>query len=423
MNVPADSNYLDSLARYGVQLGLERMAALLDCLGQPQQGIPVIHVAGTNGKGSVCLLVSEILATAGYRVGRHTSPHLVSWRERVWLSGRYVSETAWQAALVEVEQTIATQYPPDLDPPTQFEVLTAAAWLYFQQQAAEIVVLEVGLGGRLDATNVGITPLVSVITAIGMDHWQRLGDTVGQIANEKSGIIRPGVPVVTFAQAPEIMAAITAKANALILAEPAVRLDPTTVTWQGCSYPFSWPGAVALLNLGLALAVIEQLRQQRWQIPEVATALKHASWPGRVQWVQWQGRQVLLDGAHNLPGAVALRQYLDQIDPHAPLCWCLGMLSTKDVAGVCRALLRPGDTLLALPIADHQAVPPQELCQVAIAIEPQLAHTEAVATLAELVLPAQPERVVMAGSLYMLGQFMQTCLSWTEPEQLRGDAL
>ncbi len=330
---------------------------------------------------------------------------------------------AWQAALTEVEQTIQTQYPPALDPPTQFEVVTAAAWLYFRQQAAQIVVLEVGLGGRLDATNVGITPQVSVITAIGMDHWQRLGDTLSQIATEKAGIIRAGVPLVTFAQAPEIMAAITPAAKPLVLAEPAQRQDATTVIWQGRTYPFNWPGEVALLNLGLALAAIEQLRHQGWQIPEIATALDTAVWPGRVQWVRWQGRRLLLDGAHNLPGAVALRQYLNQIDPQRPTCWCLGMLSTKDVVGVCRALLRPGDTLLALPIADHQAVPPEALCQVAIAIEPQLAHTEAVASLAALVLPAQPERVVMAGSLYMLGQFMQTCLGWTEPTQLRGDAL
>lgn len=418
--MPADSTYLGSLARFGVQLGLERMAALLDCLGQPQQGIPVVHVAGTNGKGSVCLLVSEILAAAGYRVGRYTSPHLVSWRERVWLGGAYISQADWEAVLAEVEQTIATQYPSDLDPPTQFEVVTAAAWLYFRQQAAEIVVLEVGLGGRLDATNVGITPVVSVITAIGMDHWQRLGDTLAQIASEKAGIIRAGVPVVTFAQAPEVMAAIAAKAKPLIVATAAQRLDTTTVVWQGQTYAFGWPGEVALLNVGLALTTSEQLRQKGWLIAEdaISRALQLARWPGRAQWVAWQGRQVLLDGAHNLPGAMALRHYLDQVYPNQPICWGLAMLSTKDVAGVCRALLKPGDTLLALPIVDHQAVPPEALCQVAIASQPQLAQTEIVRSLADLRLPPQPEPVVLAGSLYMLGQFMQTCLGWTEPEQL-----
>ncbi|MEN9223354.1 MAG: Mur ligase family protein, partial [Thermostichus sp. BF3_bins_97] len=265
--------FLESLGHFGVDLSLERMQGLLQRLGQPQAGIPVVHVAGTNGKGSVCAWVSHVLWAAGYRVGRYTSPHLVHWRERIWLSGEYISASDWSQVLAQVRDTLQT-YPPDEPSPTQFEVVTAAAWLYFRQQKADVVVLEVGLGGRLDATNAGIDPVVTAITSIGWDHWQRLGNSLPQIASEKAGILKPGVPLVCAPQTPEVMAVIQSRAEQLRIpvhvAEPLCWSGSQTVSWQGLSLCLPLTGDVQLTNGAVALGLLQNLRQQGWRIPDAA---------------------------------------------------------------------------------------------------------------------------------------------------------
>ena len=181
-----------NFGRFGVDLGLDRILRLLAAMGTPQQQVPVIHVAGTNGKGSVCAYVSSVLSQAGYRVGRYTSPHLVSWCERITINEQPVSP---ELLLQHLQQAIA-HIDPSLPSPTQFEVLTAAAWLHFSISQVDIAVVEVGLGGRLDATNVVNAPLVSVITSLSRDHWQRLGPTLAHIAGEKAGILKPRRPAV-----------------------------------------------------------------------------------------------------------------------------------------------------------------------------------------------------------------------------------
>ncbi|MEB3211975.1 MAG: Mur ligase family protein, partial [Leptolyngbyaceae bacterium] len=166
----AIDSLLDSFGRFGVDLGLDRILALLDTLGNPHAQMPIIHVAGTNGKGSVCAYLSSILTRAGYRVGRYTSPHLVNWTERICINNQPIPADELFAILTHIQRVIGSTSPS----PTQFEVFTAAMWVYFAQQAVDIAVIEVGLGGRLDATNVCDRPLVSVITSISRDHWQRL---------------------------------------------------------------------------------------------------------------------------------------------------------------------------------------------------------------------------------------------------------
>jgi len=177
---------LQPFQRFGVNLGLERIKNLLEILGNPQDKIPIIHVTGTNGKGSVCAYLSSILSTAGYKVGRYISPHLIDWTERISINGENI-ETATIENLLKYIQSLID---PQQESPTQFEVITAAAWLYFAQEKVDIAVMEVGLGGRLDATNVCAQPLVTVITSISREHWQNLGPTVADIAGEKAGILK-----------------------------------------------------------------------------------------------------------------------------------------------------------------------------------------------------------------------------------------
>src|SRR4028118_455365 len=183
---------LQSYQHFGVHLGLERIKQLLEKLENPHQKVPIIHIAGTNGKGSVCAYLSSVLTEAGYRVGRYTSPHLVNWTERICLNEQPVSPEQLKQLLLQVQNAILD----DAESPTQFEVITAAAWLYYAQSEVDIAVVEVGLGGRLDATNVCSRPLVSIITSISREHWQQLGPTLADIAREKAGILKPGCPAV-----------------------------------------------------------------------------------------------------------------------------------------------------------------------------------------------------------------------------------
>ncbi|MEM9486742.1 MAG: Mur ligase family protein, partial [Cyanobacteria bacterium P01_F01_bin.116] len=190
-------DFLASYGRFGVNLGLDRIRHLLARLGNPQNQVPIVHVAGTNGKGSVCAYVASVLSAAGYRVGRYTSPHLVNWNERICIGPTPITdEDLWQH-LTAVAAAI------DGETPTQFEVFTAAAWSYFAAQAVDIAVIEVGLGGRLDATNVCSDPLVTAIVSLSREHWQRLGPTVADIAREKAGIIKAQRPVVIGPLPPE----------------------------------------------------------------------------------------------------------------------------------------------------------------------------------------------------------------------------
>ena len=216
---------LQSFQRFGIKLGLERIYKLLDNLGNPHLQVPVIHVAGTNGKGSVCAYLSAVLTEAGYRTGRYTSPHLVDWTERITLNEQPIPSNELHKLILQVKAAITSEE----ESPTQFEVITAAAWLYFAQQKADIAVVEVGLGGRLDATNVIAQPLVTIITSISREHWQQLGNTVGEIAFEKAGIIKAGCPVVVGQLPPDAEKVVLKRAQELncpiFIPQPARQID------------------------------------------------------------------------------------------------------------------------------------------------------------------------------------------------------
>ncbi|MBD2021347.1 bifunctional folylpolyglutamate synthase/dihydrofolate synthase, partial [Leptolyngbya sp. FACHB-36] len=194
---------LQTFEHFGVKLGLESIQQLLAALGNPEHQVPIVHVAGSNGKGSVCAYVSAVLTHAGYRVGRYTSPHLVDWCERICINEQPITPADLARSLQQVMDVIDANCPP-----TQFEVITAAAWLYFAQEQVDIAVIEVGLGGRLDATNVCDYPLVSVITSLSREHWQRLGPTLADIAREKAGILKPHCPAVIGQLPPEAAAVV-----------------------------------------------------------------------------------------------------------------------------------------------------------------------------------------------------------------------
>jgi dihydrofolate synthase/folylpolyglutamate synthase len=432
---------LNPFQRFGVHLGLERIQKLLADLGNPHHSVPVIHVAGTNGKGSVCAYLSAVLTEAGYRVGRYTSPHLVDWNERICLNEQPISTEALAELLLQVQAAI----PEDSeDSPTQFEVITAAAWLYFAQQQVDIAVMEVGLGGRLDATNV-CRPIVTIITSLSREHWQVLGPTLADIAREKAGILKPGCPAVVGQLPPEAKAVVEQRINELgcpkVWVKPAVELPPPTPPYQGgeqeelpsftkggtkggfrmhwaeyegIQYPLPLLGEIQLSNSAIAIATLQILSSQGWQIPEkaIASGMAKTTWLGRLQWTTWQNHRLLIDGAHNPAAAIALRQYVDTLN--TPVTWVMGILSTKDHAEIFEAILRSGDQLYLVPVPDHSSADPNALATLAASICPELAncHTypdlftglqAATSNIAE----ASERLIVLCGSLYLVGYFLQ----------------
>jgi len=365
----SSEQYLASFDKFGIHLGLGRIKQLLDALGNPHQQIPVIHIAGTNGKGSVCAFLLSILKSAGYRVGRYTSPHLRDWRERITINGEWISEEDLLFSLDQVDKAII----PDQSP-TQFEVITAAMWLYFAQQKVDIAVIETGLGGRLDATNVCDRPLVCAITSIGLDHCQQLGNTLGEIAFEKAGIIKPRCPVIIAENAPEAIAvlqSIAAQKNAPITLVNAAEKSNLGATWQDFTYPLPLLGKHQLINSAIAIAVIQSLRRQGWVISdaEIRDGMMATQWDGRLQWMEFSlnGKccQILIDGAHNVAAAEYLRQFVDETFPDQRKRWIIGILNTKDQSGILKTLLAPDDLCYPVQINNAATTSSSELAEIA----------------------------------------------------------
>lgn len=326
--------YLDSFSKFktdgGYKPGLLRIQAILDRLGNPEKTLQIIHVAGTNGKGSTSAMISSIFRQAGYKVGLYTSPHLQDFRERFRLNGIPIS----QEELGEIIETLKPVIEevtniPELDQPSYFEVVTALAFLYYAQKKVDILVLEVGLGGRLDATNVAL-PLVSVITTIGFDHMEYLGNTLGEIATEKAGIIKAGTPVVIGVRDQEAIDAIQRKAAEISapLYQPlndshwvkrggTLRHQIIDLALGGRQYDdlrIGLLGEHQIRNATVAIQVVELVQSQFPSIDEQAIrkGLSEVKWPGRLELAR-ENPPVLLDGAHNIEGIEALAAFLEEV--------------------------------------------------------------------------------------------------------------
>ena len=368
------------------QIGLERITALLDALGRPHESLPpVFHVAGTNGKGSTCAFLSAGLEAAGYRVHVFTSPHLVRYNERIRLAGKLITDTHLAEVMARVLDA------NDAIGGSLFEVNSAAALLAFAETPADAVVLEVGLGGRLDATNVVAAPLVTGIASIGLDHQHFLGDTLGQIAAEKAGIARRGAPLVCLAQPDDALAAVervAADAGApLILEGRDWQLDPALIP--------SLPGDHQIRNANLAWQMLAA--QDRLPVPRATFvhAIAAATWPARFQRLAdgplTNGVETWLDGAHNPDAAAALAALLRA---RGPMHLILGILAGKDATAIVAALAPLALSLTFVPIPDHDAHAPADLAA--------RFNGRAASSLEEALAPRPAPRLI-AGSLYLAG--------------------
>ncbi len=402
--------------QFGINLGLSRIHYLLDALGNPQCHVPFIHVGGTNGKGSVCAYLSAVLSASGYRVGRYTSPHLIDWCERVSLNETTITPEELESALAKI---IAIAPPQQEDSPTLFEIFTAAVWHYFAEKKVDIAVMEVGLGGRLDATNVREPCLLSIITSLSWEHWQVLGPTLTDIATEKAGIFKPGRPVFLGTVPDAAKTVFVQRAQALgcpltlVPAAPlAPQTDPPQAAYQGWHYPLVLQGDYQRQNSALAIAALQELQRQGWSkitLSAVAEGMGNTIWPGRLQWVTLEGQKLLLDGAHNPAAAAVLAQYVSALQ--CPVNWIMGMLSTKEHDQIFAHLLRPGDRLWLVPVPGQNSANTKDLASLAQEICPRLVTINAVDNWASAwqTIQADPlpsSQTVLCGSLYLVGDFL-----------------
>jgi dihydrofolate synthase/folylpolyglutamate synthase len=389
--------YLAGLHPLAIRFGLERMQRALDALGHPERAYEVLHVGGTNGKGSTCAMAAAALRAAGHRVGLYTSPHLVRFNERIEVDGAPISDAALGAAVAEIRNACTWHdRGAEGDRLTYFEFATLVGLLHLAREGVRVAVVEVGLGGRFDATN-AILPRVTAIARIGLDHTQLLGDTVEQIAFEKAGIFKPGVAAVVHANQPP-------GALETLRAEALRRGAPFAVAGG------DWPGPVALAgphqrgNAGLAAAALRQLARAGVPVPEeaIASGIATARWPGRLEEVGG----VLLDGAHNPDGAAALAAALGTLHPGRPVELVFGVLSDKDQVGMLRALAPAARRLHVVAPATPRARPAAEVAKLAASLRADAhAHASTADALAcARRAAADGALVCVAGSLYLVGE-------------------
>lgn len=326
--------------------GLGRMRALLRALGDPQRGRKFVHVAGTNGKGSTCACIASVLRAAGYRVGLNTSPYLMTFHERIQVNGALISDEELASLAEEIRPAAEAM----AEHPTEFELITAIALLHFCRKDCDISVLEVGLGGALDASNVIDVPEAAVLTAMGMDHVALLGPAQADVAAAKAGIIKPGGDVVSYGECPEadgVFRRACKERGAVLTEVDFSRLRPRSFGLDGSQFDFApygnlylpLTGAYQLKNAATAITALEVLQKKGWHVSEEALrrGLAQVRWPGRFE-VLRRDPVFLLDGAHNAHGMTAAAESLGALFPRRKIVFVLGLLADKDVSAMLDAL-------------------------------------------------------------------------------------
>ena len=433
LSYPKTIEYLYSLQKHGIKLGLENIQRLLTLLGNPHQQFRSIHVAGTNGKGSTAAIIAAILRTAGYRTGLYTSPHLIDFTERiriddVRISPKNVARLTEQCALAGVGI-----------PLTFFEFTTAMAFQYFAQHEVEIAVVEVGLGGRFDATNV-LNPDVSIITNVDYDHQKYLGNSLREIATEKAGTIKPGVPVITAADQPEALEVIRTvsreRGSPLVEVGNNLRVEspePHYFNFNGTRWSLSGldrplRGSHQVLNSACALGALERLEDKGIPMDEAALrrGLKDVRWEGRLELIPATDSDavVILDGAHNPAGARALGNFLKTslLPKPGRTILILGILQDKDVEGMLSLLAPLMDEVVLTRPQYERAASVEELKH---ALEPYPIQvvirepvSEALRYARSVTTPA--DRICVAGSLFTVGEARACLMGTAQPSMLRG---
>ena len=386
-------DWLYELRLLGSKLGLENPRQLAAHAGNPHEQLRIIHVAGTNGKGSVCAMLESTYRVAGYKTGLFTSPHLVSFRERIQVNRGPIVESE-VVRLTECMQALLRQFPAE-QPPTFFEVITVMALEHFARERCDIVLLETGLGGRLDATNI-VTPIATIITPIALDHQQYLGETLTQIATEKAGIIKQGVPAHSAPQPPEARAVLE---------------QTGPITFVDAEHATALAGKHQRQNAALAAATVGALQNT---LPvkndSIKTGLANVHWPARAQLLEHNGRKLLLDAVHNPASAEALRGVLAELHSGQRPTLILGVLADKNWEQMVGILAPVAGRIVCVPVSSERTLPPDELaeeCHKQNGKENDCEVVVASSLKNGLAVVAADDFVVITGSIYLLGEAME----------------
>lgn len=427
MSYPEAINYLYSLQKYGIKLGLEKTGIILSRLGNPHKDFLSIHVAGTNGKGSVSAMIASILMASGFKVGLFTSPHLVSFTERIRIDNKQISEADVVSLTEEIRSQISgpkSQIPE----PTFFEFVTAMAFLYFSRNSVDWAVMETGMGGRLDATNI-IIPEVSVITRIGYDHRDFLGETLTDIAYEKAGIIKKGVPVVSAQQekeAGEVIAATSKERSSPLFiygrdfSGTLKSCDSHGITFDYHSHGSQTPDP-ELTNLFVPLAGDHQLinaciatKAAMVAMPLTFRALRdglaNTEWHGRLETVS-DDPLIMIDGAHNPDAAQALSEFIKKYLNSYRIILIIGIMADKDIHGIMSPLLPVASEIIFTAPDYERAAPPQRLSEIALSMgfSSKVAHSvrDAIEMAKKWLHPFTSSLILITGSFYTIGEAME----------------
>lgn len=431
MNYEEAMNYIEGIGKFGSKYGLERTLRLLELLGDPQKNIKIIHIAGTNGKGSTTAMVTKMLRGAGFKTGMYTSPYLEEFEERIQIDGKNIPKDKLTSLIEEVKTVIEKVAQEGYEYPTQFEIITAIMFLYFYREKVDYAVVEVGLGGRLDSTNV-IIPEVSVITSISLDHMDLLGDTLEKIASEKSGIIKKGIPVVIYPQKEEAAEVIknAARENNSLLRNVNINdvklvginyeevYQEVEVNTINNVYRVKLPllGEHQILNLAVALNTIEVLFEKnniKIDTNSIENSLCDVKWIGRLE-VLNKKPLVVIDGAHNIDGIRALRKNSELYFKYNKMYLILGILADKQVGEMIKEITPKAAKVFAVTPHSERAALCQDLKNEIVKFNE---NAEAFESYEEAFKSAfneakEDDLILVSGSLYMIGDMRKVINSF-----------
>ncbi len=420
MHYQAAVQYIHDCSKFGIKLGLERIEEILKRIGNPQELYRIVHIAGTNGKGSTAAFYDFTLREAGLKVGRFTSPHLSCYRERITVNGDPIPEADLAALITELKPVVEAVAADGFGPPTEFELGTAAGLLYFARREVDLAVVEVGIGGRFDATNV-VTPMLSVITHIALDHREYLGDTLEKIAFEKAGIIKPGAPVVIGVQEPEIekyLTEIAADRKAPYSLAGSLKVEQATVNEGGNSFRLNHPlfgslnvrtgliGKHQIFNCLNFLAGLEFLFKSVPKLTQgsIVSGLAKAYWPGRFERVPgFESLKLYLDGAHNPDGMRALVGNLTSIYPGQKADLLVGILNNRPLPEMAAILAPVARRVILTQVPDPKSATTEDLTKVFTELGVKIVAEPIPEKALELLLATDKELALVCGSLYLIG--------------------
>lgn len=421
MNIREAYGYVEQAGKYGIVPGLDSIRALCGKLGNPQQDLRFVHIAGTNGKGSVSAYLASVLKRGGYRVGRYLSPVLFEYRERIQINDRPISGKALCEGMELIKNACEEMQKEGKAHPTPFEMETALGFWYFQKKRCDIVILETGMGGLLDATNVVENTCAAVLTSISMDHMSYLGGTLTEIAAQKAGILKPGCDVITMEQESQVMKVLSEKAaemacpfhivDSTALSHVRYGLEKQKFAYRGVKYEISLAGRCQIDNAAAALETLEVLREKGFPVSEekVREGMAETRWPGRFTII---GRKpyFIVDGAHNADAAEKLAESLKEYFPGRRMLYIMGVLKDKEYGKVIEQTHFLADQIITVTPPDNaRALPAYLLAQEAAKVHPNVTAADSLEEAVEMsyLLAGKEDVIVAFGSLSFLGRLMK----------------